>query len=347
MRRFLRIVGIAIGALLLVLVVGASVLLLATNYLSYRKHQAVVDGLVEKFAAVNNSSNAVWDVDLQPFGFPRNDFDSPYLNWSAPDTVAISNSMAAVVFRESRYKGKKLVQDGNIVTVSLANGSILFKSKWSGDWDGKRKLAPFWQSLIGVGPYVHCCTPEGEFYIYSDGYLVLKGDAVVGSGQGSPAAVRSDRNSQLNARKNSNGGILGVSHQDGANSSFSTNCPGVTHSSPLSSGNVVIITECGTMSVTSANGLLLLSDSFPGAQVKFGGASRYGNRFIIAVSAWRSGDPSYMTDEWLAVYDIERKGLVFARRTEPLPYLQSQSALNADGTLMLAGSGGHLKMFKL
>ena len=65
------------------------------------------------------------------------------------------------------------------------------------------------------------------------------------------------------------------------------------------------------------------------------------------MAAWHPGDPSYMTDEWLAVYDIDYRRPVFAWKSDPLPYQQSQTALSADGTQLLIGSGAHLKLIRL
>jgi len=108
-----------------------------------------------------------------------------------------------------------------------------------------------------------------------------------------------------------------------------------------------IIIGCSTVSVIGADGHLSFSDDFSGAGLQFGGASKDGKRFVIAVSALRGGDPPYLTDEWLVVYDAERHAPVFAVKSDPLPYMQSQSALSADGNYLLACSGGHLKLLRM
>jgi hypothetical protein len=331
-RRLIRHTAISVGALLVLFLAAVVIWLLTWSHFPDRQNQKVVLSISKKLAPLLvTAPQPLWDTDLQQQGFPQDDFDSPYLNWSAPNTVALSDSMAAVTFRRSRYEGKQFVMDGNVVALSLATGSVVTAAKWPGDWKGKKMLAPNWQKQIGVGPYVYCCTPEGQFYAYSDGYLIIKNGKAIGRGEVSPAAVQ----------------VVLKDKKDYPEAVFQTGCGGGVHSSSLSSATVVITTDCGTMYVVGADGHALFSDSFPGAEVKFGGASRNGKRFVLALSAWHSGDPRYMTDEWLVVYDVEHRGPVLALKSNPLPYLQSQSALSDDGTLMLIGSGGHLKLLNV
>jgi len=131
-----------------------------------------------------------------------------------------------------------------------------------------------------------------------------------------------------------------IVHDDGSRSGFQTDCGNVGDS--FLSKDALVIIGCSTVSVIGADGHLSFSDDFSGAGLQFGGASKDGKRFVIAVSALRGGDPPYLTDEWLVVYDAERHAPVFAVKSDPLPYMQSQSALSADGNYLLAGSGGHL-----
>jgi len=136
-----------------------------------------------------------------------------------------------------------------------------------------------------------------------------------------------------------------ITHQDGSKSSFQTPC-GYVHDSTISR-DVLVVIGCGVLSVIGTDGRLIFSDAFPDADPKFGSASKNGKRFVVSVAVWHAGDPSYLTDEWLVVYDIDQHGPVFAVKSDPLPYLQSQSALSADGKRLLTGSGDHLKLLNL
>src|SRR6267378_733739 len=156
------------------------------------------------------------------------------------------------------------------------------------------------------------------------------------------SAFRTPRTQKTNVTLGTNGrpSSIEIVHDDGSRSGFQTDCGNVGDS--FLSKDALVIIGCSTVSVIGADGHLSFSDDFSGAGLQFGGASKDGKRFVIAVSALRGGDPPYLTDEWLVVYDAERHAPVFAVKSDPLPYMQSQSALSADGNYLLAGSGGHL-----
>lgn len=113
------------------------------------------------------------------------------------------------------------------------------------------------------------------------------------------------------------------------------------------SKTTLAIIGCSTVSIIETDGHVLFTDMFNEADLHFGGASKNGQRFVIAVSSWHPGDPPYLTDEWLVVYDVNRRGAINAFKSDPLPYQQSQSALSADGDYLLIGTGGHLKLVRL
>jgi len=299
--------------------------------------------LTKKLALITTKADILWDTDLQPLGFPEGDFDTPYLRWSAPSTVAISDSLVAVTFRKSRHENQQLVEDGYLITLSSTTGSVLTATHWPAEWQRKKVLAPFYQRLIGVGPYVYCCNKEGYFYGYSDDYLVIKNGEVITReehSRGGKMSVKPNYILGTNGRPT----IVEISYPNGSKMRFDTGCGGVAHDSLVSDDVHAVVTDCGTLFVIGANGQVLFSDEYPHAQIQFGGASRNGNRFVLAVTVWHPGDPSYISDEWLVVYDIEHRRPVLAWKSSPLPYLQSQTALSADGTRLLIGSGGHLKL---
>ena len=345
MSRLIRYTAISTGVLLVVFVAAGAVWLLALGHRSDHQNEQIVRSISEKLAPfLVTAPQLLWGTDLRSHGFPQSDFDSPYQSYAAPTTVAMFDSLAAVVFRNSRYEGEQLVMDGNVVILSLATGSVVTTAKWPGDWKGKKMLAPYWRKLIGVGPYVYCCTTDGQFYAYSDGYLIVSDAKVIGKGEVSPVAPSRQKTT---VALGTHGGpsSVEITHQDGSKSSFQTPCAYVHNS--FVSRDVLVVIGCGALSVIGTDGRLIFSDAFPDADPKFGGASKNGERFIVSVAVWHAGDPTYLTDEWLVVYDIDQHGPVFAVKSDPLPYLQSQSALSADGKRLLTGSGGHLKLLNL
>jgi hypothetical protein len=330
-KRFVGIIAIGVGSLLVLCVAAVFVSTLVLGYRNDRQSRQVAQSISEKVASVVvRSPQPIWDTDLRPYGFPEDSFDSPYVAFTAPTTIAISDSHAAVTFRKSRYEDKKLVQDGHLITVSLATGLVAASTQWPGP--------------IGVGPYVYCCTVDAQFYGYADSYLVIVNGEVVQKRTASPAGP-STQKVKVSLGTNERPSVVEIVHDDGSRSGFQTDCGNVGDS--YLSKNALVIIGCSTLSVIDADGHLLFSDSFSGADLKFGGASRNGKRFVISVTTWHPGDPPYLTDEWLVVYDKERRAPVFAVKSDPLPYMQSQSALSADGKYLLAGSGGHLKLHKI
>lgn len=330
MKRFIRIVAVSLGSLLIFAVVAVFASMFALDYRFDRENRQLVRSISEKLApVVVRSPKPVWDTDLRPYGFPEDSFDSPYVAYTAPTTVAVSDSLAAVTFRKSRYVDQKLVVDGHLITVSLSTGSVTTTTQWPGP--------------IAVGPYVFCCTTNMQFYGFADSYLDIKKGEVVGKRTASPAGPMTQK---VNVHLGTNGrpSSIEIVHDDGSRSDFQADCGNVGNS--FLSKDAFVIIGCSKVSVIGAYGHLFFSDDFNGAGLQFGGASKNGKRFVLAVGASHGGDPPYLTDEWLVVYDAERHAPVFAVKSDPLPYIQSQSALSADGNYLLTGSGGHLRLFK-
>jgi hypothetical protein len=329
-KRLVRIVAISLGSLVVFAVAAALVSTLALGYRFDRQNRQLAQSISQKLAPVVRTPQSVWDTDLRPYGFPEDSFDSPYVDFIAPATIAMSDSLAAVTFRKSHYEDKKLVQDGHLITVSLATGSVTASTKWPGP--------------IGVGPYVFCCTTDMQFYGYADSYLFIRNGEVAGKRTDSPVGPNTQK-AKVSLGTNGRPSSIEIVHDDGSKSSFEADCGNVGDS--YLSKDALVVIGCNTLWVIGADGRLFFSDAFGGAGLHFGGASKYGKRFVIAVSASHGGDPPYLTDEWLVVYETQRRAPVFAVKSDPLPYMQSQSALSADGDYLLAGSGGHLRLLKI
>ena len=327
MKRFIRFVAITLGVVLALCVVVVVVWTLVAEY----RYERLVVSISKKLAPVIvNSPQVVWDTDLRPFGFPQDSFDSPYTHSQAQSTVALSGSLAAVAFRKSHYVRNKLITDGNLLTMLLQNGSVLTTANRPGP--------------IGVGPTVACCTADSQFYGFADGYFLVKDGQIIGTQANSPVGPGVQK---VNVKLGYNGRPASVEivHADQSMSSFQADC-GYVMDSFVSKTTLAII-GCSTMSIIGTDGHVLFTDMFNDAYLYFGGASKNGKRFVIAVSSWHPGDPPYLTDEWLVVYDVDRRRAIIAFKSDPLPYQQSQSALSAEGELLLIGTGGHLKLVKL
>lgn len=329
MRRFIRFVAISLGVLLALCVASVIVGTLVTDY----RYKRSVESISKKLATVAVSSpHIVWDTDLHPLGFPEGDFDSPYLDFTAPSTVAISGSAAAVTFQKSSYAGNQLVQDIHLVTLSIRDGAILKNTQWPR------------QGPLGLSPVIFCCTKNGEFYANDEGWLLIKNGEVKGKEKSNPVGPnRQQINVSLGNSKRPT--TIEIAREDGSKSTLQTDC-GLVHTSFLSKDRFVTI-GCSVLSVIDTNGHALFSDSFPDkglGGLHFGGRTSDGGQFVISVTSYRPGDPPSLTDEWLVIYDTEKQRAVLALKSGPLPYQQSQTALSADGRYLLVGSGGHVKL---
>jgi hypothetical protein len=109
----------------------------------------------------------------------------------------------------------------------------------------------------------------------------------------------------------------------------------------------VLIAACTKLLVFDGRGNLVGSQDFVRPEVNFAALSRDHSRFAIAVYVWGFGDPSYLEEETIAVYDVASLRPVFALKSDPLPAQQSWVALSPDGSLMAVGAGHTLRLFRL
>lgn len=255
-------------------------------------------------------------------------------NTTAPGTVAMSDSIAAVTFKTSSYAGNQLVEDIHLVTLSIADGSVLKSIQWPE------------QGPLGLSPGVFCCTNDDEFYTHDDGWLLIKNGEVIGKQKTNPVGPNTQQ-IKVTPRYSNRPTTIEIAHEDGSKSSLQTDC-GLVDTSFLSKARFVM-SGCHVLSVIGTDGHILFSDSFAHEGLiglQFGGRTSDGGKFVISVTSYRPGDPPSLTDEWLVIYDTEKQRATFALKSDPLPYQQSQTALSSDGDYLLVGSGGHLKLVK-
>jgi hypothetical protein len=89
------------------------------------------------------------------------------------------------------------------------------------------------------------------------------------------------------------------------------------------------------------------TESFTREGVKFAALSADHRRFAVAVYLWGFGDPSYLEEEKIVVYDAETGKAIASVPSEPLPMTQSWAALSSDGTLLAVGAQSTLRLFRL
>jgi hypothetical protein len=109
----------------------------------------------------------------------------------------------------------------------------------------------------------------------------------------------------------------------------------------------ILVTACRQFSLFRADGTLIATETFTREAVNFAALSADHHRFAVAVYLWGVGDPSYLEEEKIIVYDADSGKAIVAVPSEPLPRLQSWAALSPDGSLLAVGAQNTLRLFRL
>jgi hypothetical protein len=109
----------------------------------------------------------------------------------------------------------------------------------------------------------------------------------------------------------------------------------------------LLFTACTQFFVFDGRGNVVLSQEFVRPKVNFAALSRDHRRFALAVYVWGFGDPSYLEEETIVVYDVASLRPIFAVKSDPLPKQQSWAALSPDGSLLAVGAEHTLHLFRL
>ena len=109
----------------------------------------------------------------------------------------------------------------------------------------------------------------------------------------------------------------------------------------------VLVTAGRQFSLFRADGAQISTESFTREGAKFAALSADHHRFAVAVYLWGVGDPSYLEEERVIVYDADTGKAIAAVPSEPLPRTQSWAALSPDGTLIAVGAQSTLRLFRL
>lgn len=115
---------------------------------------------------------------------------------------------------------------------------------------------------------------------------------------------------------------------------------------PLGSERV-LVTGGREFSVFRMDGSQVSTERFTREGVKFAALSADHRRFAVAVYLWGVGDPSYLEEERIVVFDTETGQAIASVPSEPLPRTQSWVALSPDGTLLSVGAQSTLRLFRL
>ncbi len=115
---------------------------------------------------------------------------------------------------------------------------------------------------------------------------------------------------------------------------------------PLGSEHVLVL-GARQFSLFRVDGTFISTETFLREGVNFAALSADHNRFAMAVYLWGVGDPSYLEEEKIIVYDADTGKAVASVPSDPLPQQQSWAALSPDGTLLAVGAQSTLRLFRL
>jgi hypothetical protein len=115
---------------------------------------------------------------------------------------------------------------------------------------------------------------------------------------------------------------------------------------PLGSERV-LVTGGRQFSLFRSDGTLISTETFTREGVNFAALSADHRRFAMAVYLWGVGDPSYLEEEKIIVYDADTGKAIVSVPSDPLPQQQSWAAISPDGTLLAVGAQNTLRLFRL
>lgn len=107
----------------------------------------------------------------------------------------------------------------------------------------------------------------------------------------------------------------------------------------------VLVTGCTKFSLFDARGNRVGSDDFVRPEVSLAALSRDGRRFVLLVYVWGIGDPPYVEEEEIVVYDTATARPLLAVNTDPKVY--SLAAISPDGSDLAVETAQTLRLFRL
>lgn len=136
-----------------------------------------------------------------------------------------------------------------------------------------------------------------------------------------------------------------ITTQEGASPLFLPNCPKAFAVNFLTD-QTMLVTCTDSFRVQNLQGHIIFEQSFLGKEVRYGGVSRNGKRFVLIMEKRSKSDPWPTSDEEHLVFDVERKQVVAT-----VPVQQSAegtwSAISPDGDLLLSGSTDGVFVYRL
>lgn len=310
-----RVFRVASIAALLALIVGGSIF--ATKTMPEKRFPKLTEG-------------PLWTFDIASTGCRT--------SWRGTTSSQASNEIA---FASNDTLGMAFETAGT----SLGNNNWEFKSCiFTVGVNSGTKIAQI--STTDQQPIIKG-TPDGDFSVRANGILTAFTPDLKQLGQPGEIEKPAEHNAAAHWRKfrSDPQGKLWFDG-DGAPKLLGQYPPNEAYIQPLGPDRV-LVTSGGQFSLFSSDGILISTEHFTREGVNFAALSADHRRFAVAIYLWGVGDPSYLEEEKIVVYDAETGKAIAAAPSVPLPANQSWAALSPDGTLLAVGAQSTLRLFRL
>jgi len=258
--------------------------------------------------------------------------------WGGPNSSAAANQIA---FADDKFLGMAFETNAT----PLANNKWEYKScVFTIDVANGTKIA---QISIDGGQPIVIGSPDGQFKVLASGVWTNYTADLKRLGEPKPFEKSKEGWTAAkwrNFRSDSHGKLF-YDGQDGTR--VLAQFPGdLMYIRPLGEERVLVI-GARTFSLFRADGTFISNQSFARDRINFAAVAADHHRFAMAVYIWGFGDPSYLEEEKIVVYDADTGKAIAAVQSEPLPQQQSWVALSPDGSLLSVGAQDTLRLFQL
>jgi hypothetical protein len=305
----------ASAAVLLVLIGGSSILIV----------KSVPEKRIPKIA-----EGPRWAFDFAPTGCHR--------DWGGPDSSAAANEIAftsnetlgmAFETASTPLANNKWAYKSCILTINVNSGTVIAHI-----------------SVDGNQPIING-SPDGNFKVRAGGLWTIYTRELKQVGEPESEKKPAEHWTAANwhnFRSDSSGKLW--FEGNGETKLLAQYPAGAAFIHPLGTERVLVIAN-RQFSLFRADGTQLSTEHFTREGVHFAALSADHRRLAVAVYLWGVGDPSYLEEERIIVYDAETGQAIASVPSEPLPQTQSWAALSPDGTLLVVGARSTLRLFRL
>jgi hypothetical protein len=272
----------------------------------------------------------IWTFDSAPTGCHR--------YWGGPDSSAAANEIAFT-------SNETLAMAFESAATPLANNKWGYKSCiFTINANSGTLIAHI--SIGGNQPIINA-SPDGNFKVSAGGLWTTYTRELKQVGEPESKKKPAERWTAANWHKFRSDSSGKLWFEGNGETKLLTQYPaGAVFIHPLGTERV-LVTANRQFSLFRADGTQLSTEHFTREGVHFAALSADHRRLAVAVYLWGVGDPSYLEEERIIVYDAETGQAVASVPSDPLPQTQSWAALSPDGTQLAVGAQSTLRLFRL